>query len=92
MDQVEKTVDYDNFKWMLGDGLVNSKARIWKKDRKNLTPLFKFQRFDRFMDIFNHYGRILAEVSHDIFKNQDKDYDITNMICKFTCDCILGKR
>lgn len=89
VDQVEKSVDYDNFQWILGDGLVNSKARIWKKDRKTLTPLFKYQRFDRFVDIFNHYGRILAEASHDVFKKQDKDYDITNMICKFTCDCIL---
>jgi cytochrome P450 len=90
MDQVEKSRDYDHFQWILRDGLVNSKAKIWKKDRKLLTPLFKYQRFDRFLNIFNHYSHVLVDCVRDHAKTSEKDEDITNMICKFTLDCIWG--
>ncbi|XP_021962907.1 cytochrome P450 4C1 [Folsomia candida] len=72
---IEKGKNYNQFEWLLGNGLITSNGHMWKEDRRLLSPSFKYQRFDGFLTYFNKHSKILVEILDKVFVegNSKKD-------------------
>lgn len=63
----------------------------WKADRKLLSPAFKYQRFDGFLEAFNKHGKLLVTNLDRELSLENSNRDVCKAFGLCTMDSIVGK-
>ncbi|KAJ8943382.1 hypothetical protein NQ318_002615 [Aromia moschata] len=85
---LNKSSEYKYLESWLGNGLLTSTVKRWKKSRKVLTPAFHFSILEEFVSTFETNGKIMIDL---LAKEVDKDsVDIYPYVRMCTLDIICG--
>ncbi|XP_055603019.1 cytochrome P450 4C1-like [Uranotaenia lowii] len=58
---IEKSGEYDFIRPWLGEGLLTSSDRKWRRHRKIITPTFHFKILEKFVEVFDRQSNIFID-------------------------------
>ena len=74
---------------LLGNGLITSEGSIWKRNRKLLTPTFRFESLQNFVKIMNKSADRMIQVINRESNGKDP-IEFVPLINNMTLEVILG--
>merc|ERR1712071_606672 len=87
---LEKGVDYNYLRYLLGDGLILSTGDKWKQRRRLITPAFHFQILENFLPFFNQQSAILCDQIENRMVEAKTEMDLFPLFIRCTLDIICG--
>jgi cytochrome P450 len=82
---------YDSFSIIVGNGLVLSKGDLWKRQRRNLTPLFHFSSLTKMPPIMNkQVFEFMDELRATNQKLVHPTHEFSRLTLRIVIDCVFG--
>lgn len=88
-DKIIKPWDLQQWRMLIGKGLLTNEGEHWRSQRRKLTPAFHHERIRRYGDTMTRYAaQMLDAWSHG--ERRDLSADLTGLTLRIVCKTLFG--